>query len=75
MEVFDPSPKNIFAHELGHALGMETHDNEFYTHDPGHKLIMWSDVGPEANIWSPEAKRRIDEHDTSCLATLEEQSQ
>ena len=75
MVVFGLPPQSLFAHELGHSLGMEVHDNEFYTHDPGHKLIMWSDVGDHAYIWSPEAKRKINQHDTSCLATVAEQAQ
>ena len=71
LEVFDLFPKSIFAHELGHSLGADPHDNEFYTHNPGDRLLMWNSVGPHANIWSPEAKRRINQHAT-CLATVEE---
>jgi len=57
----------IFAHEIGHALGMDLHDDSFYENNPGNKLIMWSEVGSNANIWSPEAKRRINRQDNSCL--------
>jgi len=63
--------KTIFAHEIGHSLGMDPHDNEFYTDNPDHLLLMWSAIGPDAYIWSPEAKRRINHHDKSCLATVE----
>ena len=53
----------IFAHEIGHALGMDVHDDNFYDSNPGNKLIMWHAIGGEAFIWSPEAKRRINNHD------------
>ena len=57
----------IFAHEIGHTLGMDLHDDEFYTHDPWDKLLMWSAVGNDAFIWSPEARRRIKNQNNSCL--------
>ena len=68
--VFDISNKNLFAHEIAHTLGMDLHDDDFYTENPGDRLLMWSDVGQHSNIWSPEAKRRINQHDTSCLPPL-----
>ena len=36
---------------------------------------MWNGVSQQSYIWSPEAKRRINQHDTSCLATVEEKPQ
>ena len=51
-----------FIFHLGHVVGMDHHDDEFFTHDPGNMLLMWPGVGTSANIWSPEAKRRIKEH-------------
>ena len=36
---------------------MDHHDDDFYTHNPGNMLLMWPDVGANANIWSPEAKK------------------
>ena len=50
---------------------MDLHDEDFYTENPGDKLLMWGGVGNYADIWSPEAKRRINQHAT-CLATVEE---
>eukprot|EP00092_Neocalanus_flemingeri_P086642 GFUD01109228.1.p1 GENE.GFUD01109228.1~~GFUD01109228.1.p1 ORF type:complete len:286 (-),score=77.15 GFUD01109228.1:363-1220(-) len=58
---------NVFAHEIGHALGMDLHDNQFYTSNPKSRLLMWVPVGFFATIWSPEAKRRINNQDNSCL--------
>eukprot|EP00092_Neocalanus_flemingeri_P022449 GFUD01024347.1.p1 GENE.GFUD01024347.1~~GFUD01024347.1.p1 ORF type:complete len:270 (+),score=62.11 GFUD01024347.1:72-881(+) len=58
----------VFAHEIGHALGMDLHDDQFYTSNPKSRLLMWSSVGFQAYIWSPEAKRRINNQDNSCLA-------
>merc|ERR1712106_292939 len=60
--------KNIFAHEIGHALGMDLHDDQFYSSNPGDRLLMWSSVGRGATVWSPEARRRIRNQDNSCLA-------
>jgi len=59
--------QTIFAHEIGHTLGMDLHDDQFYTANPGDKLLMWSRVGRKAFIWSPEARRRINNQDNSCL--------
>ena len=59
--------KNIFAHEIGHALGMDLHDDQFYSSNPGDRLLMWSSVGRGAAVWSPEARRRIRNQDNSCL--------
>merc|ERR1712106_346415 len=61
--------KNIFAHEIGHALGMDLHDDQFYSSNPGDRLLMWSSVGRGATVWSPEARRRIRNQDNSCLDT------
>ena len=36
---------SIFAHELGHALGAAEHDDKYYRHSSGDRLIMWSKVG------------------------------
>ena len=63
--------EGVFTHEIGHSLGMDAHDDDFYTANPGDRLLMWSAVGSEANIWSPEAKRRINQHNKSCLATTD----
>jgi len=52
----------IFAHEVGHALGAALHDDEFYTNNPGYRLLMWHAIGYQANIWSPEAKKSINKH-------------
>merc|ERR1719411_1861223 len=60
--VFSIRYKSIFAHEIGHTLGMDLHDDSFYSNNPGAKLLMWSSVGFSANVWSTEAKRRINNH-------------
>ena len=60
---------SIFTHEIGHTLGMKPHDDKFYHYS--EDLIMWSGVERNANVWSPEAKKRINEHDNSCLATVD----
>jgi len=63
---------SLFAHEIGHALGREIHDDEIYE-DPDHMLIMNSIVGTDANIWSPEAKKSItnqyQKYHINCLPT------
>ena len=46
---------------------MDAHDDEFYSSNPDNDLIMWSSVGGTSKIWSPEAKKRINRHDSSCL--------
>ena len=35
---------SIFAHELGHALGAAHHDEKYYRHSSGDRLLMWSKV-------------------------------
>ena len=50
---------------------MAVHDDEFYTHNPNEGLLMWSDIGDDAYIWSPVAKKRINQDDKNCLATVE----
>ena len=57
----------VFAHEIGHTLGMDLHDDQFYISNPKNQLLMWHSVGVGAFIWSPEAKRRINRQDNSCL--------
>ena len=57
----------IFAHEIGHTLGMDLHDDQFYPDTMMDKLLMWSRVNRRAFIWSPEARRRINSQDNSCL--------
>lgn len=63
---------SLFAHEIGHALGREIHDDEIYQ-DPDHELIMNSVIGIHANIWSPEAKKSIQsqykKYHENCLPT------
>jgi hypothetical protein len=61
----------IMAHEVGHTLGMDIHDDDIYKDNPGNRLLMWSGIGRSADIWSPEAKRRINKQDNSCLKTME----
>ena len=58
---------NAFAHEFGHMLGMDTHDDDFYHPSADNKLLMWTRVYPKANIWSPKAREAIRNHDHSCL--------
>ena len=59
--------KSIFAHEIGHTLGMDVHDNQVYEANPGNMLLMWQNVSHSAHIWSPESRKRINGHDNSCL--------
>ena len=59
--------KSIFAHEIGHTLGMDIHDNEVYDRNPDNKLLMWKYVSIHANVWSPEARKRIRSQNNSCL--------
>ena len=70
-KIWDPSIwifyNTIYTHEIGHTLGMDAHDDEFYSSNPDNDLIMWSSVGGTSKIWSPEAKKRINRHDSSCL--------
>merc|ERR1712106_1094750 len=61
--------ENILVHEIGHTLGMDLHNDQFYSSNPGDRLLMWSSVGRGAAVWSPEAKRRIRNQDNSCLDT------
>merc|ERR1712106_51525 len=61
--------ENILAHEIGHTLGIDLYDDQFYSSNPGDRLLMWSSVGRGAAVWSPEAQRRIRNQDNSCLDT------
>ena len=36
---------SIFAHEIGHTLGAEEHDDEHYQNNNDERLLMWSKVG------------------------------
>ena len=57
----------LLAHEFGHNLGVEDHDNEYYEKLKESKLIMWQELKATEYIWSPEARKSIMEHDNSCL--------
>ena len=35
---------SIFAHEIGHTLGAEEHDDEHYQNNADERLLMWSKV-------------------------------
>ena len=35
---------SIFAHEIGHTLGAEEHDDEHYQNNDDERLLMWSKV-------------------------------
>merc|ERR1712080_14552 len=62
----------LIAHEFGHALGVDFHDDFFYTNTWGNKLLMWPGVGRSAHIWSPKARESIRKRDHSCLKTKRE---
>ena len=62
--------QTVFAHEIGHTLGMDVHDDQFYNEDIKDKLLMWSSVSREAFVWSEEARRRINNQDNSCLCRV-----
>jgi len=55
----------ILTHEIGHTLGQQQHDEEFYTKN--NKLIMWGEVEDDAHIWSPQTREAINSQDHSCL--------
>ena len=61
----------LYTHEIGHVLGMDIHDDDVYQENPNGQYIMWSRVSHKATIWSPEARKRINAHDNSCLAIVE----
>jgi len=67
---------SLFAHEIGHALGREIHDDTIYR-DPDHELIMNSVIGKHANIWTPEAKdsisKQYEKYHMNCLPTEKDQ--
>jgi len=58
------SSGTMVAHEFGHALGTEFHDDDGPN---GHTLIMRAGVDPRATIWSKQARKLIKKHDLSCL--------
>jgi len=60
--------RSLFSHEIGHTLGPAFHDDDFYMKTRGYdKLIMWSEITSEANIWSPKVRQAINDQDHSCL--------
>ena len=60
--------RSLFSHEIGHTLGPVFHDDDFYMKTRGYdKLIMWSEITREANIWSPKVRQAINDQDHSCL--------
>ena len=42
---------NLLAHEFGHTLGAEMHDDEFYDRSMKDDLIMWSAVENYLLFW------------------------
>jgi len=66
----------LLAHEVGHTLGADPHDNEYY--DPydvknGKKLMMWSKIYPnDTFIWSPHARKKINLNGNTCLKEVQE---
>jgi hypothetical protein len=61
---------NLFAHEFGHVLGAELHDDNFYKYTPDNEVIMWSEVNTFSHVWSPAARKQIMEHDLGCLENI-----
>ena len=59
----------VFTHEIGHTLGMPTHDDDHYNADYNSKrlALMWSSTDHGAFIWSPKTRAEIKKHDKSCL--------
>merc|ERR1712142_22413 len=58
---------SVLTHEIGHTLGQQLHDEEYYRYRDTNKLVMWEVVDEEAHIWSPEARKAINNQDHSCL--------
>ena len=65
----------IMVHEIGHCLGAEYHDDQFY--DDIHKdtLIMWGKISMTAFIWSPKAREFIVNHNSDCLEPISEKGE
>ena len=59
----------VFTHEVGHTIGMPTHDDQYYRPNYNSKrlALMWSEVDPGAFIWSLKTREEINRHDNSCL--------
>ena len=57
----------VLAHQVGHTLGVESHDGLFYDDASKDKMIMWQNPSLNAFIWSPYAREAIMKHDNSCL--------
>ena len=64
----------ILAHEIGHTLGSDPHDDDYYYTSQNHhgkNLIMWSNVFvKDAFIWSPHARKKIKQNKNTCLKKL-----
>ena len=60
------------ANKIGQTLGVDKNDDEFSSQkiDP-EKLIMLHNPSREASVWSPEARKRINKHDNSCLCRIQ----
>ena len=61
---------NLFAHEFGHVLGAELHDDHFYKYTHDNEVIMWPEVNSFAHVWSHAARKQIMEHDLGCLENI-----
>lgn len=58
----------LLTHEIGHALGPYFHDDLYYKQSfTSGDLLLWPAVNPEAHIWSPKVREKINEQDHSCL--------
>merc|ERR1711936_410697 len=58
----------LFAHELGHSLGDDDHDDRLYSNEVNsNDYIMMSSVYTDATIWSERARKAISGMDHSCL--------
>jgi hypothetical protein len=67
-DMLDWSKSGIkLAHEFGHVLAADTHDDEFYPMERAEELIMWSKVGPGSTVWSDKARKAINRHDNRCM--------
>jgi len=58
----------LFAHEVGHALGQDVHDDFFYKETNNSPyLLLWPHINRRAYIWSDETRKKINEQDHTCL--------